>query len=144
MNKLKIRIDSNSFAKHRDNITGIICFDFNGKFFPEKNWNDFIIVLVNNWIESSYRIMSNFTISEDFYFMDGPFSIKIRKNDFGDCSVELIENNVSLLMDFTINIEDAYREILQNLIFLSNYCKQQGWETEDVKKLHYLKDKLSR
>lgn len=143
MSNLKIQIDSSSLSKNNNMITGVIYFDLNGNFFPEKTWNDFVIVLINNWVISSHNIISNITKSEEFYFMDGPFSLKITKNSTNNCIVEFNENNTTSVINFKITIEDFFCNILHNIIFLSNYCKQKGWETEDIKKLNHLKDKYS-
>ncbi|AZA85536.1 hypothetical protein EG349_01380 [Chryseobacterium shandongense] len=142
MNKFKIQIDNNSIAKYKDSITGTIYINFNDTFFPEKNWNDFVIILINNWIESSYNILSGITESEEFYFMDGPFSMIVQKLDTDICIVELVENHTNILMNFKISVKELFNEIFKKAISLENYCKKQGWETEDIKKLQYFKNKI--
>ncbi|WP_223560402.1 hypothetical protein [Chryseobacterium lathyri] len=52
MNKIKLHIDKNSFRKYKETITGIIYLEINDFLFPEKNWNDLIIVMMNNWVKS--------------------------------------------------------------------------------------------
>lgn len=36
MNKFKIHLETDTIIKHKNSITGIIYFDFNGILFPEK------------------------------------------------------------------------------------------------------------
>jgi hypothetical protein len=142
MNKFKIQVDNNSIAKYKESITGIIYINFNGSFFPEKGWNDFVIILINNWIESSYNILSGITESEEFYFMDGPFFMRVRKIDSDICIVELIENHTHILSNFRINAKDIFDEILKVATLLNKFCKNQGWETEDIKRLQYFSNKF--
>lgn len=54
-------------------ITGVIYFDFENIAFPEKGWNDFVGNLLEWWTKA----LSN-ERSPKFYFMDGPFEIKLR------------------------------------------------------------------
>lgn len=143
MNKFKIQVDNNSIAKYKDSITGTIYINFNDTFFPEKNWNDFVIILINNWIESSYNILSGITECEEFYFMDGPFFMRVRKVDLDICIVELIENHTDILSNFRVNTKDIFDEILKAVILLNKYCESQGWETEDIKKLQYFSNKFT-
>ncbi|QQQ28085.1 hypothetical protein [Chryseobacterium indoltheticum] len=137
MNKFKIHLETDTIIKHKNSITGIIYFDFNGILFPEKDWNDFIIVLLNNWMQSSYNILNGITSLEEFYFMDGPFFIRIQKINADECSIELIQNQSINLIEYKINMRDLFNEIFKKLTLLNRYCKKQGWETEDIKKLQY-------
>ena len=142
MDRFRIQVDNNSIAKYKDSITGVLYFDFSGVFFPEKGWNDFIIVLINNWLESSHNILRGITESEEFYFMDGPFFMRVRKIENEICIAELIENHTDILMEFRISITDLFNEVLKKVTSLSKYCKKQGWDTEDVKRLQYFNDKF--
>ncbi len=143
MNKFIIYIDKNSIFKHKNNITGNIYINFDGSFFPERNWNDFIIIIINNWINSSYNILSGYTKYEEFYFMDGPFLMKVRKIDSEVCVIELVENHTNILLSYRISARDFFEEILRNVNLLSKYCTEQDWETDEIRKLQYLNTKFS-
>ncbi|HBV14511.1 hypothetical protein [Chryseobacterium carnipullorum] len=143
MNKFIIYIDKNSIFKHKNNITGNIYFNFDGFFFPERNWNDFIIIIINNWINSSYNILSGYTKYEELYFMDGPFHMKVRKIDSEVCVIELVENHTNILLSYRISAKDLFEEILRNVNLLSKYCTEQDWETDEIRKLQYLNTKFS-
>lgn len=57
---------------------GELYFQEEGFYFPEKDWKDFIIVVLNWWCAALRKILYNETYTKEFLFMDGPFSIKIK------------------------------------------------------------------
>src|SRR5690606_21761028 len=65
-------------------FTGEIFFSFGDDFFPEKNWNDFLNVILNWWLVELIGLLEKKSISAELNFMDGPFKIMIvtgNKND---------------------------------------------------------------
>lgn len=143
MKKFEIRLETDSIIKQTNRITGIIYFDFEGILFPEKDWNDFIIVLINNWMQSSYNILNGITDLEEFYFMDGPFFIRIQKINTDECSVKLIQNQSVNLLEYKIGMKDLFNEVYEKITLLNEYCKKQGWETDDTKRLQHLTKSIS-
>lgn len=67
---------------NRNSITGEIYFQMGDSFFPELNWNDFIVVILTWWNESIQLLeASDIRSSQDFNFMDGPFYVQAVKKD---------------------------------------------------------------
>lgn len=63
-------------------ITGEIYFQFENFYFPERGWNDFVVVLLGWWIKSAETLeVSSVGTTVEFLFMDGPFYVRGVKTD---------------------------------------------------------------
>ena len=69
---LKIYIDLNSLKKYSSKNSHIATFFLKNKNFiyPNENWNDFVVIILNWWLNAFKRLESNL-FSEKFLFMDG-------------------------------------------------------------------------
>ncbi|TWR29846.1 hypothetical protein FPZ43_08300 [Mucilaginibacter pallidiroseus] len=75
---MKLYIDSESFEiSSSDVITGTICLKLNDDFFPEKNWNDSIALILLSWIKSFKELSKNQNSKATFYFFDGPLRFEM-------------------------------------------------------------------
>src|SRR5690625_4574430 len=59
-------------------ITEEIYFTTKSDAFPEKEWRDFVDVILTCWYDAIINILKNKQneMTETLYFMDGPFMIK--------------------------------------------------------------------
>ncbi|MDP9961968.1 hypothetical protein [Chryseobacterium lathyri] len=143
MNKIKLHIDKNSFRKYKETITGIIYLEINDFLFPEKNWNDLIIVMMNNWVKSLRDIKYKVSEHAELLFFDGPFFIKVKMLNEEDCIIEFFEDHRSknILSTLQIKFEILVNEVFQIANLCSTLCKKQNWETEELNKLDILLQK---
>lgn len=72
-------------------ITGPICFKIEDKYFPESNWNDFIVVILGWWINNFTNAIKYDLGKFEFCFMDGPYLLTgvLKKN--GIYEIQMIE-----------------------------------------------------
>jgi hypothetical protein len=56
-----------------------IVWEFDGLYYPEKNWTDFACVIIGWWVSTVVKIMDG-EDKVNFAFMDGPYSIEARYN----------------------------------------------------------------
>jgi len=77
MKSLKLIVDlkSLSFNESNKNFYGNVFLDINGKYYPDKNWNDFVLRLLLTW---AYNLI-NYN-KGTLYFFDGPYEIQFQKN----------------------------------------------------------------
>lgn len=61
-------------------ITGEIYFETSRGGFPEKNWNDFVVVVLSWWTNSLANLLLNDENETNFYFMDGPYRVFVAKS----------------------------------------------------------------
>ena len=92
--KLKLVIDEDSFYLNKEGSTsviGIIYFDVNGYFFPERGWDDFVVALVSWLAKITIELSFDKQREVEMDFMDGPFKISLKLDDKSQCTVNFIE-----------------------------------------------------
>src|SRR5690625_1821260 len=149
--EIDIKIITETLTLTKGNmITGEIYFWTQNDVFPEKEWRDFVVVIMTWWYDALIRLIESKQngIEEEFEFMDGPLLIKAVK-----VSEELLELNFIKEMRsaeqifFTINISmtnfkcallKSGKELLIDL-------NQRNWHSDDIDELtkrhHYLSNK---
>ncbi len=126
-------INLDSFQINR-NITGVIYFEQDGKFYPQKNWNDFAVIISSWWTYEFFQFIKKNKKSCEFLFMDGHYSMLIERNK-NKLRLRFLDSKDELIWQGNEPVET----ILLDLIILSDkittYCKSQNWETNDTKSL---------
>lgn len=145
MNKVKLHISENSFEKYKEAITGVIYLEFGDFYFPEKKWNDFIIVMMNNWIASIKSINLKISKDAELMFFDGSLYIKIKMIDDEDCFIECIENHRTnnILFKEQIKFKSLEKEVVNTADLCRTFCKKQNWKSEELDKLDLLLQKYT-
>lgn len=145
MKNLRFGIDENSLEKSNEIITGIIYLEFDNFIFPEKNWNDFIVVVLNNWIRSLQSIIVKSAESTELLFNDGPFFIRIGMINDKECLIECIENHRIENILFKEQVE--FKILVKEVLLIANscklFCKKYNWHSEELHKLDILLNKIS-
>jgi len=59
-------------------ITGHLFVQVGDFFFPEKGWDDFVVVVLGWWIENAI-LLDGPVVEVDNLFMDGPYSFRSRR-----------------------------------------------------------------
>jgi hypothetical protein len=80
--QIQVVVDERSLELHPNgSITGIVYFCLDSTVFPDKRWNDFIVIVLSWWVQATKRLSRAENAVETFSFMDGPFEIIVdRKN----------------------------------------------------------------
>lgn len=136
-----INVDSTSLVKSDNNvITGILSVSVNDFYFPDKDWNDFIVIVLSWWAKESITLLdSNRKVVFDF--MDGPFNMVINPIDGG----QLLELNFykkeKLLPSADKLIFDKF-SFLKNLASVCNSvlreCQNMNIKTVETEELDSL------
>ncbi|WP_298938865.1 hypothetical protein [uncultured Dysgonomonas sp.] len=134
---MEINIDNSSLdISSRKTITGIISIKIEeGKFFPEKKWNDSIVVVLISWIKNVISILNKEREESRFVFFEGPFSFLIKKIE-ANYVIEFFQGSK------VISIHDIdFNRLVQNLVEVSkdvsNQLKQNKWDTELTRQLEF-------
>lgn len=138
---MKINFDGKSLEiSRRKVITGIISIEVGNAFFPERNWNDAIVSVLNSWIQNMIQILSSGYNEAQFIFFDGPFYFVIRKKT-DQSVVELFRDSRSIetynldIRKFGYNLLKTSQEVIKEI-------DRRGWESEDGKQLRILVERL--
>jgi hypothetical protein len=121
-------------------ITGVIYFDFVNHQFPEKGWNDFIVVVLCWWLSALKSIAFEDSDSEELLFMDGPLYINVKKLNNGLYCVECFDRGVN--RDVKFSAEYQLADILDSVLCAAksiySVCSQKGWKNDDLIELKKL------
>lgn len=89
----KVKIGKRFFLS-KSSLFGDIYFEFQGTSFPEKNWNDFILIILHWWLEALKKLPKD--AETEFHFMDGSFEISVKlEASKKECSLKFIERMVN-------------------------------------------------
>ena len=143
-NIVKIKKNSISMSKY-GSITGIIYYDFDDFQFPDKNWKDFIVVIVSWWLEVLDEILySPIGFECELDFMEGPQFILLKKSCENSLILECFDRDFVGTPNFSSEV--SVDNFVNSLVFaankLSNICLKENWLNDDIKNLRKSLDKL--
>ena len=75
----KLIVDYDSLIKEYNKVTGSISIQADDIFFPEQDWNDFVIIILGWWIKGAYSLLSGDLNTCTNSFMDGPYEFDFHK-----------------------------------------------------------------
>ncbi|QIQ21442.1 hypothetical protein [Zophobihabitans entericus] len=151
MSNFKIHIsflDDRIRVSERGIITGQLFISVGQKFFPNDNWDDFILSVLSMWITSAVNLL-NKTNQEEFLFMDGSFSFILDKVDKKFCRIKGIYYGIEekeVIFEDEVLFHDVLKEIVQAQEALFVHIKNYNWNIQDVdvyiNQLDFLKETL--
>lgn len=138
MNKIMIHIDEPSFERSKsDQVTGVIYFDLEDRQFPEKSWNDFVVVILNWWLSEIANLTSGKVDVVELLFMDGPFLLRVRKRTNLLCFVECVKQTdpQGTKYAYMVSTHDLSGNLLDVATRVKSVCSQHAWENREIDEL---------
>jgi len=144
-----------------------IYFQIEDKFFPGKSWDDFVVIILNWWIENILNIAGKNNEKSRCCFMDGPYFFDIESNDeylsvcFVDdrfdnkktvycenilisCFMKILQKNANLILrlssDFTAPVSEI-TELRNNYNRISKFIKSSRFAQKEKPKKGIQKEK---
>lgn len=119
----------------RNNITGVISLRVNDHYFPEREWNDFPIIILDWWLTnllSLWRDEPDTADGVDCLFMDGDYSYRVTPHD-DRWSIDFTDDEIV----YSIEVERAafMREVLNCAAHTLDFCRARGWRSTDIDNL---------
>lgn len=100
------------------------------KYFPDKNWNDFILIILEWWSNELFKVI--YDLEAEFFFMDGSFYFRVipsfDKKDYID--IIFFENN-----------KETYRNSINKNLFFTKIKKSINILLRRLQILGYDEDK---
>ena len=121
----------------RSSITGVIYYDFGaGRQFPAADWNDFVVVVLNWWIEALEQVVGG-AESVNFYFMDGPYWMTAVPEGEDGLLLSCVEDRrgAGAIFEVLVNERDLRRELMAVARSVSCACESAGIESADLNEL---------
>lgn len=113
---MEIIIDSREILHENINITGNIFFRIDNIYFPEENWNDFILIIVGNWINEYMSFLNSCRRNFTLYFMDGGFEIDGILEDSENIKLEYVRRYISereIICTESVDKNDFEKQIIK-------------------------------
>jgi len=139
MNEFKINLKKETFFINEGNsVIGDICFSFGDWYFPEKDWDDFVVLLIA-WL-SGEIIKLKFTNKEPICmrFMEGCFKIALSLDNESECIIQFIEgeklagDDEVIHKEITVPFEEVKIEVKKSceLLLKMKETKELDFEEE--------------
>ena len=144
--ELSICVFPESLVKTETNsITGMFYVKLGDFVFPDDKWNDFIVVILDWWLNNLLLISDNSIHKITCNFMDGSFRFEINPKVGDFCEINFYSNN-SFILNGTINKLVLINDMLSASNTVLRTCQKNSWSTTDIKKLKdsYLRLQKSR
>lgn len=118
-------------------FTGWLYFELDNEvYFPEEEWDDFINIVLNWWIEGFLSFVNSKSDFFEIDFMDGPYSMKIVKKSNIDIELSCFRNDKEVQDKYYTSIES----FLDNLILITkdilNFYYKENYNNEEIEKLN--------
>src|SRR6266566_4616161 len=105
-----IRPDSIEVSSH-NRATGVIYFADGQTSFPEAGWNDFVDVLLLEWIRQLLDFVFGKREQVTLRFMDGPFAVRLTRKA-GGCRAHFEHGNGNVVRENSIEVAELIRSVV--------------------------------
>ena len=124
-------------TRKNGSATGRVWLELNGREFPMRGWDDFIVVILGWWAAALLSVLRNDSGLERVHFMDGPYAVDVSRTSVSALCLRALEGpgrtkEVAIgeahAASFVLGLITQSREVL-------NECKRQGWWSSDAETL---------
>jgi hypothetical protein len=130
-----IIVDTTSLeARTGASATANLWLEIDGREFPCRGWNDFVVVVLAWWARALLRLFRGTSEKERVNFMDGPYAVEVSgpsSDTFWFRAIEGVERNHETASGGAPAVEFAVSLIVQGREVLEA-CKQRGWWSSDA------------
>ena len=136
-NGLSINLEEKSFAiDSKGLVTGRIRFLVDQNAFPDSEWNDFVLIILEWWLQSVISLSLDSEGTAELRFMDGPFYVTV-KREGNEMALDFIDNmNHNTMFQASCSFDSFKNMIINTAAKAIKEVKFQKWESEDAQKLN--------
>ena len=135
-NKFEIKIDVDDIELYQNgNNFGVIYIKINDFLFPQNNWTDFIVIILNWWLCNIEAIKRKRRKTGKFCFMDGPYVVKLKKSENDKIKLKFCDH-YKLVIEYEFSIDEIMKEILMKSSEIIEFVKSNKWESKDIDSLN--------
>lgn len=139
MSRLKLTVVPETFrvgSLPQSSFTGDIFFDYDGIYYPSKDWNDLVCSMIAMWLWNFELILKKKQDKFELHFMDGPYIIyghysdgeaKLRFTRGKDVVHEAVVKMKSLIQDVC--------EIAHSVLIFADTVKLDNTGVKQVRRL---------
>jgi hypothetical protein len=112
-------------------VWGTVFFQFDQGSFPASGWSDIVVPIVTAWLAVTTRAAAAAPGRHVLHFMDGPFSMALRRIDDASVALELVHRT-----EVTARVTAEPSMLLDNALAVGrrvdNACHARGWKDYDT------------
>ena len=118
-------------------ITGTLYLELGRHQFPEKGWNDFVVIVLTWWLSAMREMKLGRSTNQELRFMDGPLHINVSKREFDFCQIECFEDRSDGKAEYScaLRFSVLLNEIIGAAESVYAVCSENGWDSDDVREL---------
>ncbi|MCX2679365.1 hypothetical protein OOZ15_05365 [Galbibacter sp. EGI 63066] len=131
---MRIQIDTLTITKEGGRVFGNIYFTDQEFSFPEKGWNDFVIIILNWWCSALKGLLLNERLQDEFLFMDGPFTVRVTYLKEEVFNLIFLSSD-ELEANYEVPIKDFSNNYLREINSLIRKIDEFGWNDEEIESL---------
>jgi len=135
---LNVIVRDESIEAHPDgSVTGVVFWNAGTQSFPDSDWNDMIVIVLGWWVKAVTRLLSGTSVSEEIYFMDGPYKLACATKD-GILTCQFINRHDEerYIGSYVTTLDDLCSTVLNGAKVVLEVCRRQGIWNADVESLH--------
>ncbi|GIN86918.1 hypothetical protein J6TS2_33040 [Heyndrickxia sporothermodurans] len=136
--ELNICLDSLSIYSHNV-ITGKIYFSIEDRFFPEKGWEDFVVVILAWWLKALLNLKNSRNgITQVFEFMDGPLFVRGTKISEDIVEMQFIKEKADfehIYFTCQCSINQLKNTLITTTKYLLKELERRNLESDDIEEL---------
>lgn len=137
MQEIKVELveDSIEFRGH-GLVTGIVFFDFGTFQFPERDWNDAVVVVLGWWLSSLGSLLVGGATEAKLRFMEGPPMLSVHKLSGDEFLARCMGvPEIDEEAEFQCSALELLRSTLKVATRVQRVCHLNGWRSADVDSL---------
>jgi len=138
--QFSIRCDLTTLRRSaKGSITANVHAELGSLVCPNRNWSDFVVVILGWWLEASNRLVDGAS-AVDLQFMDGPYTIRANTATPVSCKLECLERarEPVILGSVMVDPLQLVKEIERVAADVLAACVARDWQSRDLDTLRSL------
>ncbi len=143
---MRIVTNPHSYAQSSSGtISGTIWIEAESRGFPESQWSDLVLGVLNMWLGNMDNFITKNLEQERLLFMDGPFEIRILRKDKQLLLLSFVKNDTNEEWGTCeVSLSAFIDALLKASAVAVETCRKKDFTSRDLAYVVALSDKLSR
>ena len=136
MSKARLVVDPASIrTRGAGPATGSVWLALEEVAFPSKDWNDFIVVILEAWVGAVLRLLEGSSRNEIVHFMDGPYLVELSRTSAAILRLRAVENSYHEKASTDVEALPLVESLLNGSEGVLAVCRGEQCWSADAEKL---------
>lgn len=130
-----ININAEELRRYQSGkVIGLIYIQNGSALFPDDLWEDFVVIILDWWVEAATLLLTGSSEYEEFRFMDGPFEMHVELLEGNECAVTWIHQDKEI-SSFPLALDVLVEQVMKAADKAISKCRAEKWESDDLDSL---------